>query len=108
MGSVMMTVVDTLAEEAINNSLERLHISGEDKDVNDDVRHCSYTKSSLSQEEVSLALENSIDVQQSSSSPSSSPPIIICDAWYGFPSQKRPRKERINAVSRQLSNFTWK
>ena len=99
-----MTVVDTLAEEAINNSLERLHISGEDKDVND-VRHCSYPQSSLGEEEeISLALENSVDVEQSLSPPPS-PPIIICDAWYGFPSQKRPRKERINAVSRQLSNF---
>ena len=88
-----MTVVDTLAEEAINSSLKRLRISGEDKDVND-VRHCSYPQ-----------LENRVlDVQQSLSS-APSPPIIICDAWYGFPSQKRPRKERINAVSRQLSNF---
>ena len=95
----MMTVVDTLAEEAINSSLERLRISGEVKDVNDDVRHCLYPQSSLSQEEVYL--ENRVDAL---SSPSSSP-IIICDAWYGFPSQKRPRKERINAVSRQLSNF---
>lgn len=32
-------------------------------------------------------------------------PAILCDAWYGFPSQKRPRRERVNAVSRQLSNF---
>jgi len=30
---------------------------------------------------------------------------IICDAWYGFPSQKRPRKERILAVSKQIHNF---
>ncbi|KAL3789928.1 hypothetical protein HJC23_010613 [Cyclotella cryptica] len=37
------------------------------------------------------------------------PNIILCDAWYGFPSQKRPRKERICAVSRQLVNFlTWR
>lgn len=94
-----------MAEEAINNSLERLRISGEVKDVNDDVGHCSYPQSSLGEEEeVSLALENSVDVEQSLSPPPS-PPIIICDAWYGFPSQKRPRKERINAVSRQLSNF---
>ena len=34
-----------------------------------------------------------------------SPNLIICDAWYGFPTQKRPRKERIGAVSRQLVNF---
>lgn len=30
---------------------------------------------------------------------------IICDAWYGLPTQKRPRKERVNAVARQLRNF---
>ena len=35
--------------------------------------------------------------------------LILCDAWYGFPSQKGPRKERICAVSRQLFNFLhWK
>ncbi|KAL7470686.1 hypothetical protein ACHAXS_011076 [Conticribra weissflogii] len=34
-----------------------------------------------------------------------SPPIIICDAWYGFPTQKRPRRERICAVGKQLVNF---
>ena len=33
------------------------------------------------------------------------PNLILCDAWYGFPTQKRPRKERICAVSRQLANF---
>jgi hypothetical protein len=31
--------------------------------------------------------------------------IIICDAWYGFPTQKRPRRERILAVSKQIHNF---
>jgi hypothetical protein len=38
-----------------------------------------------------------------------SSPIILCDAFYGFPTQKRPRNERIRAVARQLSNFTqWR
>jgi hypothetical protein len=36
---------------------------------------------------------------------SETPKLILCDSWYGFPSQKRPRKERICAVSRQLVNF---
>ena len=40
-----------------------------------------------------------------SSSESSQRPCLICDAWYGFPAQKRPRKERIHAVSKQLTNF---
>lgn len=30
---------------------------------------------------------------------------LICDAWYGFPKQKRPRQERILAVSRQIYNY---
>lgn len=34
-----------------------------------------------------------------------STPIIICDAWYGFPVQKRPRQERILAVSKQINNY---
>jgi len=36
-------------------------------------------------------------------------PIVICDAWYGFPHQKRPRKERVNAVCKQIFNFhSWR
>lgn len=42
-----------------------------------------------------------------SQAPSNKKPshLILCDAWYGFPTQKRPRRERICAVSRQLENF---
>ena len=39
----------------------------------------------------------------------SSSMTIICDAGYGFPRAKRPRRERIGAVSRQLYNYLiWK
>jgi hypothetical protein len=31
--------------------------------------------------------------------------MLICDAGYGFPKETRPRKEKINAIARQLSNF---
>ena len=31
-------------------------------------------------------------------------PTIVCDAWYGLPTQKRPRRERVNAIARQLRN----
>lgn len=54
------------------------------------------------------AVESQLETTTKTTSPSnlvSPPPTIICDAWYGFPTQKRPRKERINAVGRQLSNF---
>ena len=30
---------------------------------------------------------------------------LICDSWYGFPIQKRPRQERILAVSKQIFNY---
>eukprot|EP00986_Skeletonema_menzelii_P007400 scaffold2898_cov148-Skeletonema_menzelii.AAC.8 len=50
------------------------------------------------------------DVAESASSipdckPDASAPILLCDAFYGFPIQKRPRNERVRAVSRQLTNF---
>lgn len=32
-------------------------------------------------------------------------PLIVCDCAYGWPSQKRPRNERVRAVARQLRNF---
>jgi len=31
--------------------------------------------------------------------------LFICDCYYGWPTQKRPRKERIRAVAAQLHNF---
>ena len=35
--------------------------------------------------------------------------VIICDLWYGLPTQRRPRRERVNAVARQLRNFeAWR
>lgn len=32
-------------------------------------------------------------------------PILICDAGYGIPREARPRKEKILAIARQLTNF---
>jgi hypothetical protein len=47
--------------------------------------------------------------QQQHRRPAPPTPIIICDAWYGFPHQKRPRKERVNAVCKQIFNFfSWR
>mmetsp|Transcript_30935 Transcript_30935/g.51483 ORF Transcript_30935/g.51483 Transcript_30935/m.51483 type:complete len:272 (+) Transcript_30935:304-1119(+) len=31
--------------------------------------------------------------------------MLVCDAGYGFPREKVPRKEKINAIAGQLSNF---
>jgi hypothetical protein len=31
--------------------------------------------------------------------------ILICDCGYGFPREKKPRREKINAIVRQLVNF---
>ena len=31
--------------------------------------------------------------------------ILVCDAGYGFPREKVPRKEKVNAIASQLSNF---
>ena len=80
-------------EGNVQSSLEHLRISGEvdGTNVDDDP---SDVNSSL--QTPSTICDNH---------PSTNNPILICDSWYGFPSQKRPRKERINAVSRQLSNF---
>jgi hypothetical protein len=41
------------------------------------------------------------------SSQDTSLPLIICDAGYGLPSQARPRKEKILAISKQLYNFLY-
>jgi hypothetical protein len=44
----------------------------------------------------------SINNRQRSSLPNS---ILICDAGYGFPREKRPFQEKMNAIASQLSNF---
>lgn len=31
--------------------------------------------------------------------------LLICDAGYGFPRERKPRREKINAIARQLVNF---
>jgi hypothetical protein len=31
--------------------------------------------------------------------------VLICDAGFGFPREKKPRREKINAITRQLVNF---
>ena len=47
--------------------------------------------------------------QEQQIQPSCPPDVIICDAWYGFPTEKRPRKERILAVSKQIYNvLIWR
>ena len=34
--------------------------------------------------------------------------ILLCDAGYGFPREKVPRREKVNAVASQLSNYlSW-
>ena len=52
-----------------------------------------------------LSLHDETTANPNDSSLETKPNIILCDAWYGFPQQTRPRKERICAVSRQLVNF---
>jgi hypothetical protein len=84
-------------------SLERLHLHGTkaESSVADD---CIGGED----EKGTGAANTSDDVSSPVMSPASASmpnPIILCDAWYGFPQQKRPRKERIYAVSRQLANF---
>lgn len=35
-------------------------------------------------------------------------PILLCDMGYGLPREERPRKERLNAIAKQLVNFlSW-
>jgi len=88
-------------EGSIQNSLENLHISGE-------VDGAAVKEDEQSDVNSSLQTPTKKDITTCDNHQSTNncqAPILLCDAWYGFPSQKRPRKERINAVSRQLSNF---
>ena len=83
-------------EGGVQISLENLHISGE-------------IDGSTAVKEDDSGVNSSLQTPSKDTTyydnPSTNNPILICDSWYGFPTQKRPRKERINAVSRQLSNF---
>ena len=76
--------------EAINNSLRCLNIAESKKEVGE-------------AESPVAAIVSDVGTPPITTIPPI--PILICDGWYGFPKQKGPRKERINAVSRQLCNF---
>mmetsp|Transcript_36215 Transcript_36215/g.76112 ORF Transcript_36215/g.76112 Transcript_36215/m.76112 type:complete len:307 (-) Transcript_36215:1008-1928(-) len=96
-----------MGADALEASLESLRIHGDDHGEGDKDKES--TNLGLG-EELKQSEENSVQTSSRTETSvslacSQSPPILICDAWYGFPKQKRPRKERINAVSRQLSNF---
>jgi hypothetical protein len=69
----------------------------------DDVHPTSSTK--FSHETSSPKMMNQLQQQQQNTGHQQRPSVIICDAWYGFPAEKRPRKERILAVSKQIYNF---
>ena len=88
-------------EGGVQSSLESLHIS-------EDVDGIAAVKEDDPSLNISLQTPTKKDITTCDDHPSTNncqAPILLCDAWYGFPTQKRPRKERINAVSRQLSNF---
>ena len=79
-------------EGGIQSSLENLHIGGEIDGI-------------AAVKEDDPGVNSSLQIPSKKDTTNDNHPTIICDSWYGFPTQKRPRKERINAVSRQLSNF---
>jgi len=85
-------------EGGVQSSLENLHISGE-------IDGTTVKDDDPSGVNSSLQTPTKKDITICDDHPSTNNPILICDSWYGFPTQKRPRKERINAVSRQLFNF---
>ena len=79
-------------EGGIQSSLENLRIGGEIDGI-------------AAVKEDGPGVNSSLQIPSKKDTTYDNHPTIICDSWYGFPTQKRPRKERINAVSRQLSNF---
>ncbi|KAL7523998.1 hypothetical protein ACHAWF_000779 [Thalassiosira exigua] len=105
------------AAASITASLEHLRIRGGDDAVGDDSDARSTARNAEEEARGKSASGDSRSAcsvargPPSSPPPSSSrpvpppPPSILCDAWYGFPRQRRPRRERINAVARQVSNF---
>lgn len=80
-------------------ALDRLHIS-EDTEI--DIDDATESPSPAASSSL-LASPESNTIRDCK--PDASVPIILCDAFYGFPTQKRPRNERVRAVSRQLTNF---
>ena len=46
------------------------------------------------------ALSKSLNLSKAKSAP-----LLLCDMGYGLPREERPRKERLNAIAKQLVNF---
>lgn len=51
---------------------------------------------------VSTDLLSNLEISEENSSEIDT---LICDVGYGFPKEKKPRRERVNAVTRQIVNF---
>eukprot|EP00956_Cyclotella_meneghiniana_P014434 scaffold21566_cov73-Cyclotella_meneghiniana.AAC.15 len=88
-------MVDNNDEGGLCESLENLNLLAQDEDASN----------SSSRQQQHGDTYNSLASHKSSPLQNKNPNLILCDAWYGFPTQKRPRKERICAVGRQLVNF---
>jgi len=86
----------------LEDSFEDLQIHGDDRARSDEDAASAVPEGDKAP---NPELASSASAGRSVTSPQPRPNILVCDAWFGFPRQKRPRKERINAVSRQLSNF---
>lgn len=107
--SIKQIITLLMGPEDIAKDLCALDL-GQEKDSqpqslkDDDVHPTSSTKFS---HETSSKMMVQLQRQQQNTGHQQRPSVIICDAWYGFPVEKRPRKERILAVSKQIYNFLW-
>ena len=61
-----------------------------------------------SEEDAAAAMLSNLEIGDDGSSGVAKRPklTLVVDVSYGFPTQKKPRRERINAVSGQLANFS--
>lgn len=101
-----------MAADAIEDSLNRLSIrdgaNGEGSDAAPEAPgevEDEASSQSTAEDGGAVRCEQRSSSVAPTTPPRPGPPMLVCDAWYGFPTQKRPRRERINAVARQLSNF---
>ena len=99
-----MSTDATLIEQTTTTHDDDAKVSGRSQDDSNNAV-VAHQEDVLSKELASKVTVSSVSDDVHRPSHINNQNVLICDAGYGFPREKKPRKEKILAIARQLVNF---